>query len=54
MRHLVVNGEPLMNDHLAQKRQIKLAMTSVILTVLSITLAVMAEVVVTMKIKKHF
>lgn len=54
MQHLVVNGEPLMNDLLAQKRQIKLAMTSVILTVLSITLAVMVEVVVTMKIKKHF
>ena len=54
MRHLVVNGEPLMNDHLAQKRQIKLAMTLAILTVLSITLAVMAGAVTTMKIKKHF
>ena len=54
MRHLVVNGEPLMNDHLAQKRQIKLAMTSVILTVLSIIPAVMVAVVVTVKIRKHF
>ena len=54
MRHLVVNGERLTNEHLVQKRQIKHASTSAILTVLSITAAVMVEVVVTMKIKKHF
>ena len=54
MRHLVVNGEPLTNEHSVQNRQIKHAMTSDMLTVLSIIPAVMVAVVVTVKIRKHF
>ena len=54
MRHLVVNGEPLMNDRLVQKRQIKHATILVIMMVLSITLVEMVEVVEITRTKKLF
>ena len=54
MRHLVVNGEPLMNDLSVQKRQIKLVMTLDILMVPLITLVEMVGAVEITKTKKPF
>ena len=54
MRHLVVNGEPLMNDRLVQKRQIKHATILVIMMVPLTTLVAMVEVVEIIKTKKLF